>query len=598
MAELAPEQPRRAFEEQPLARPPAGRWTGAQTRAQFAAIAWLRWRILANSFRRKGGAGELIGQVFLWLMFGSLALVLVGGAGAVAYFLALHGRLDRIAWVLWAIFVLCQLLNIQLGQTATTFDPTQLIRFPLRRNTYVAIRLFFGLLTPANVAGTLMSLAVAVGIGAAVPALWVYAMVALAVFAATNVLFSRMIFAWVDRWLSTRRAREIFTGVMLAGSLGIQWANFTFNPAYNHGHRAQAYGISPRQAQFVTHLYARAQPWLAVMPPELASTSLVQAKQADAASFAGYTLAAALYGGLFLLVFALRMRTEFAGESLSDAAGGGPRKTATAKTAKPAASSAAVAPVAAVAGGFEGAAGSRVSAVVVTVLGKEILYVRRHMGILYALVMPIFLVLIFASRFAARSSSIWIFPGAVAYTLLAIAPLSYNSFGYEAAGSQLYFLAPVRMRDVLLAKNLMGFGMALVEVGLIFAIITYMTGLPSPQTAVAALLWAVGTLAINAIFGNRRSLSTPKKVNVQRMATKQTSQLSAFIALGVLMASAVVAAGLFGLCLWLHQMWALVPIFAVFAAMGVGLYVQSLGSVDRYAMEHREELFLELCKQN
>ena len=567
-------------------------WTTGQTRAQFAAIAWLRWRMTANSFRRKGGAGELIGQVVLWLLLLALALVFVLGAGAGAYALALRGRLDRIAWVLWGIFVVCQLLNIQMGQTATTFDPTQLIRFPLRRETYVAIRLFFGMLTPANVTGTLMAAAVAVGIGVAVPGLWLYAVVVMAVFAATNVLFSRMIFAWVDRWLSTRRAREIFTGVIFAVSLGIQWANFTFNPAYNHGHWARVQGISPQQMEFATRLLERTKPWLAVMPPELAGTSLMRARHAEVASFAGYTLAVAMYGAMFLLVFALRMRTEFAGESLSDAAGGGPRRAAAAKTARPAARDGANA-----ASGVE-AAGSRASAVIATMLGKEILYVRRHMGILYGLVMPIFLVLIFAGKFAARSSSVWIFPGAVAYTLLAIAPLSYNSFGYEAAGSQLYFLAPVRMRDVMLAKNLLSFGMALAEVLLIFMIISYMAGVPSLPTTLAAGLWAAGTLAINMIFGNRRSISTPKKVNPQRMANKQTSPLSAFIALGVLLASAGVAAGLFGLCLWMRQMWAMVPVFAIFAAVGVGLYVQSLGSVDQYAMDHREELFLELCKQS
>lgn len=571
-------------------------WTAAQTRAQFRAIAWLRWRITANSFRRKGGAGELMGQIFGWVMFVGFMLALVLGAGAMAFVFAQRGRLDRIAWVLWAIFVVCQLLNIQLGQTATTFDPTQLIRFPLRRDTYVAIRLFFGMLTPANVAGTLMSLAVAAGIGVAMPGLWLYAVVVMAVFAAANVLLSRMIFAWVDRWLATRRAREIFTGVIFAVSLGIQWANFTFNPAYNHGHGGQTHGLSPQHMKVATQLFERTKPLLAVMPPELVGTSLIRARHAQVASFAAFTLAVALYGALFLLVFALRMRTEFAGESLSDATGGGPRKAAAAMTARPAASAAvgAVAPVAA--SGFEAAAGSPVLAVIATMLGKEILYVRRHMGILYGLVMPIFLVLIFAGKFAARSNSVWIFPAAVAYTLLAIAPLSYNSFGYEAAGSQLYFLAPVRMRDVMLAKNLLSFGMALVEVLLIFVIISSMAGMPSLPIAVAALLWATGTLGVNMILANRRSISTPKKVNPQRMANKQTSQLSAFIALGVLMASAAVAAGLFGLCLWLHQMWALVPVFAIFAAVGVGLYVESLGSVDRYAMDHREELFLELCK--
>jgi hypothetical protein len=59
-----------------------------------------------------------------------------------------------------------------------------------------------------------------------------------------------------------------------------------------------------------------------------------------------------------------------------------------------------------------------------------------------------------------------------------------------------------------------------------------------------------------------------------------------------------VAAGLFGLCFWLHQMWAVVPVFAIFAAVGVGFYLQTLKSLDRYALNHREELLLELCKQS
>jgi ABC-2 type transport system permease protein len=137
-------------------------WTAGQTRAQFAAIAWLRWQILRNGLRRKGGAGELVGVVLLSLLFLSLVLGVVVGAGFGAYFMVAKGHLTWIVGLLWGIFVLCQLLNIQLGQPTTTFDPTQLIRFPMKVETYVGMRLFFGLLTPANVAGTLTSVAVAV----------------------------------------------------------------------------------------------------------------------------------------------------------------------------------------------------------------------------------------------------------------------------------------------------------------------------------------------------------------------------------------------------------------------------------------------------
>ncbi len=368
----------------------------------------------------------------------------------------------------------------------------------------MGIRLFFGLLTPANVAGTLTSLAVAVGIALAAPRLWLYALIMMAVFAATNMFFSRMIFAWVDRWLSTRRAREVFTAIIFAGSLGIQWANFTFNPAYNHNHKTHAYVMSQQKFGFVGQLIVKVEPWLKPLPPELASTSLIKAKEGAVAGFAGYTLAAGAWAGLFLLVFALRMRTEFRGENLSDGAiavVGSPTKTKAVRVS----SVAVAAPLsAAAASEFAVAGRARVWAVIENVLGKEILYVRRSTGILYGLVMPIFLVMIFAGKFATRSSagSMWVFPAAVAYALLVICPMSYNSLGMETTGAQLYFMAPVRMRDILLAKNLLGSLMAVVEILLIFVIISYVAGVPSLQTAVAAVLWAAGTLAVNMIFGN------------------------------------------------------------------------------------------------
>ncbi len=98
------------------------------------------------------------------------------------------------------------------------------------------------------------------------------------------------------------------------------------------------------------------------------------------------------------------------------------------------------------------------------------------------------------------------------------------------------------------------------------------------------------------IFANRRSLASPKRVDSQRMLRRQASQMSALIAMAVLTVSSGVAAAIFGLCFWLHVMWALTPLFAIFATVGVMVYLQSLNSVDRYAMEHREDLLLELCK--
>ncbi len=599
MAELETPSP-------PSPHAPAVAWTPTQTRAQFAAIAWLRWRITVNSLSRRGGAGELAGRAVTTLIFLAILILWLGGAGVGGFLFASHAHIYRIAWLLWGIFLLCQILNIQFGQRATNFDPTQLIRFPMRAGTYVEIRLFFGMLTAANVTGTLMAAAVAGGITIAAPALGLYAFLAMAAFAAANALFSRMIFAWVDRWLSTRRAREAVTALLLAFSLVAQWANFTFNPAYNnHHHGTHAYQLSQQHQAWVSHLIQSSGPVLAMLPPHLAAASLTAAEHGDPLRFLADSLAVAAYAALFLLVFALRMLKEFRGETLSEAADGVRKpKTNSAKLrpastavftqsalwpAEPAArASAPVKPA---------ACQSRLLELVVTVLSKEILYARRNMGILYGLLMPIFLVLIFASRFASLgNSALWTFPAAVGYSLLVICPLTYNIFGLDGPGVQIFFFAPVRLRDVVLAKNMLGVVLAVFEIVLIFLLIAEMAGVPSPKITLATLFWAAGTLALNLIFGNRRSIASPKRIDPQRVARKQTSPLSALISLAFLILCAGLAVLLYGLCFSLHALWALPLAMALFAGISVAAYAQSLRSMDEYALQHREDLMREICK--
>jgi ABC-2 type transport system permease protein len=588
--------------------PAPSAWTPAQTRAQFAAIVWLRWRITVNSLARRGGAGELAGRAVTAMIFLGLLFFLVVAAGVAGFFFAAKGHLDRIAWLLWGVFLLCQLLNIQLGQPAVNFDPTQLIRFPMRESIYVEIRLFFGMLTPANLAGTLMAAAAALGIAIATPSLWLYALIALGAFAATQVLFSRMLFAWVDRWLATRRAREALTAVLLALLVGVQWANFALNPVYDH-HRTSAFHLSQQHLAWASPLIRISGPALKLLPPELAASALTAASHGSSLRFALGTLGDLAYAVLFLLIFALRMLREFHGENLSEAAAGarpGRADPATmhASTAAPARRAAAADSEPAdwpstplTPSGATAATQRRVLDIILTGLQKEILYARRNWGVLYALIMPPLMILIFANRFSsAGKSPIWLFPAAVAYILLAVYPLSYNSFGMDGTGVQVYFLAPVRLRDVVLAKNLLIALIAAIEVILIFCLISFQAGVPSPNIVLATLLWAAGTLAVNLIFGNQRSLSAPKQVDPQRMLQRQSSQLSALISLAVLAGCYGLAALFFMACLWLHALWALAPASACFAAAGAGAYELHLRSVDQSALQHREALMEELCR--
>jgi len=563
---------------------PTSRWSARQTRAQYAAIAYLRWRITLNSYRRKGGAGELVGRIILYLVFGSFAIGLMVFAAGMSYLAASKNQLNHVDVILWGTFVLCQLTNIQLGQPGTTFDPTQLIRFPMRVGNYIAVRLFFGLLSPANIIGALLSLAIAVGVSIAIPSLWLYALLALAVFAAVNALFSRMIFAWVDRWLSTRRAREVFMGLVFAVSIGFQYLNFTYNPAYDHHHTHNVTAQLPTALR----VYHHAQPFIAVFPPGLISNALVAATHGRNAAFLAATFGCALFGVVFFAIFAWRMSTEFRGENLSDAAN--------AVSTKPKATHL-PSPTLAPATTQMATRRFGLNPTVFAVLGKEFLQVRRNTGIFYGMIAPVVFVFLFAGKLATRSNAHWVFPAALAYTLMGIAPLSYNSFGLEGAGSQFYFLAPVRLRDVFLAKNLLNFLLALIEMAAVFAIISYVAMPPTLTMIAAGLLWATATLLLTTTLGNRRSVTTPKKIDLGRTASKQSSPLSSLIALGILLGSAAVGVALLLLATYLHTSWILLPTLAALAAGALMVYLQGLRSIDSFTLAHRDELFEVLCKQ-
>ena len=563
---------------------------------QFRAIAWLRWRIFANGFRRKGGTAELIGRILLLPLLGSLVLLPAGLAGFFAWRLAVLGTLGQLPLVLWAAFGLTQLLNINLGQPGTTFDPTELIRFPLPLRDYVLVRLCFGLLSPANVAVTLMSFAVFVGLTLARPRLWLWTLLATVAFGLANVLFSRMIFAWVDRWLSTRRAREAFTGLIFAASLLFQYLNVTYNPGFQSSH---ARAVRPANLHRAQALESRLHPWLRWLPPELTGAAVLSAEHREFPSSLARDGLVFLYAAGFLLVYASRMRTEYRGENLSDVANAvrtTPRRPA-------------IAP----AGTAAGATGTRALALshpaaslrpsgllpasLGPLLGKELLVMRRNTGLLYGVVAPTVMVFLFAGRLSLRGGSQWLLLLAVGYALLGLAPMSYNSFGLEGPGSQFYFMAPVPLREVFFAKNFMQFLLALFEVCAVIAIVAYVAGRPHVDNMLFVLLWAAATLLLNTTLGNLRSIAAPKKINPGKSLNRAQSQVSAWIAIGVLVGCMALGASFQFLGVYLHRNWIALGLMSLFAAGAVLVYGQGLRGIERYAMDRREQLFEELGKK-
>ncbi len=562
-------------------------WTTAQSQAQFTAITRLRWRMLRNGLRRKGGVGDLLATLVLIPIFAAVVIFPTVGSGAAAFYFASKGDFGKIAIILWAIFALCQLASIQLGQPGTTFDPTQLIRFPVNFAGYAAIRTFFGLLSPANAISTLASFTVAVGITVARPGLWVYAFTALAAFAVTNIFFTRMVFAWVDRWLSTRRAREIFTGVLVIGSLGFQYLNFTFNPGLQRGHQSHARAAA--RLATATDFYHRAEPVLALLPPGLTVNAVIAGNTGRIGLFAAEVLGTLLFASLFFAIFAMRLYKEFRGENFSDVANAVANPTAKKATGT----------LAATAPGLpepSSAPHSAASQTIAAVFQKEFITLRRNTGIFYSLVAPLVMVVLFANMRAARAPVYILFPSAVAYTLMGIAPLCYNSLGLEAAGIQFFFLAPVRMRNVFVAKNLMNAGLAFIEIVAVFIAISYVSHAPSPMMTLSVLLWAVFTMSVTLAVGNWRSVTAPKKIDPARTANKQASPLSALLSIGLLLVCAGAGASVMLLANYFSAPWILPPSMLVLALGGVSVYVKSLGTLDQLLADNRDTLSEVLCK--
>jgi ABC-2 type transport system permease protein len=124
--------------------PPNQIWTSAQSRAQFTALAQLRWSIFRNAFRRKGGTGELIGRLLILPVLAVIAIFPILGAGFGAYLLVSTDRLAMLSAITWGVFLLWQLVVLNISAPGLSFDINTIIRFPLSFPRYLTARLFFG----------------------------------------------------------------------------------------------------------------------------------------------------------------------------------------------------------------------------------------------------------------------------------------------------------------------------------------------------------------------------------------------------------------------------------------------------------------------
>lgn len=558
---------------------------------QFRAVAFLRYRLFINSFRAKSAKADLVAR-FIGLPFIAFIVLSIGtGAFAAGAAATRHGEFQIIAGIFWAIFLLQIVTSINIAPPGLSFDPESLIRFPLSFTRYLVIRLFLGLLSVSTLAGTLALFSAAIGISVAAPTLAPIAFLSALSLAFSNMLFTRMVFAWVDRWLSTRRARELFTALIFLFSIGVQYLNVTFNGVGRHTSHAQ------QQAKITGSLrmYHSLQPVLLRLPPGLAASSILDVSQDHLvlATFSNFGIL--LFSALFLAVFALRMQREYRGENLSDSIANSPLSKASVV------STALTQPFRATQSKDSRDAHSlpttpHLPPIISACLRKELLYVRRNTTQFYGLVAPLAMVFLFAGRVGSFARTGYTFPAAVTYSLLGVSALAYNCFGLDASGIQFYFLAPVRLRTVILAKNLFGFSLTAIQIALVFVVLCFTSGRPPLLITLTTLCWAVFAALSNVTLGNIRSLTAPKKIDPGKLSRKQASQLSALMSIGLMLTLSAVGYGLLALAQTVHLLWLPIPILLALAFGAFSLYLAGLNRVDRIALRNRQTLIEELCK--
>jgi ABC-2 type transport system permease protein len=554
-------------------------WPAA--RDQFAAIAQLRWRVFVNSLRTLRGRLEMVSWAVMGMGFAILGLGGMIGLGTAAWYFVSHGETEWLSALLWAVFLYWQLFPVMATAFTESFDSTNFLRFPLPYRSYFFIRLAYGALEPATIVASLWVLGMAAGIGVASPLLLPWAALVLAAFACFNIFLNRAIFAWIERWLARRKSREILGVVFFLLIIGFQFVGPLMGRLGRHSHHS----LSPYAAVLV--------PGERLLPPGLAGAALSRLTQGHAALALGAFALLCAYAGACLWILDVRLRAQFHGESMSESlAPAAPREMQ-----QPARL------------GWELPG---ISGPVAAVFEKEIRYLSRSSPMLFTLLMPIVVLFIFrldrsamGTRNAVASPhyhplpfeiSAYAFPVGVAYALLILTNLIYNSLGADDGGVQLYFVFPVRFRDVLLGKNLVHATVMCLETVLLWIAARLMFGPPAFGIVLATLAALLFAAAVNFSVGDCLSVFSPKKIDFGVFGKQRAAGTTVFAGLGAQVAVFGLVALTFVLGHYFGGIWLAVVLNLALAAVALAGYAIVLGRMDNLARTRRETLITELSR--
>ncbi|HEY6467951.1 MAG TPA: hypothetical protein VIY69_18260 [Candidatus Acidoferrales bacterium] len=555
MADLAPKAPS-------LAVPEMG--------AQLSAIARLRWQILQNSLRTMRGRLEIVSWVFIGLWFAALGLGGAFGIAAGTWWMLTHNYSEWLPALFWPIFAFWIFFPLVATAFTEVFDSANLLRYPLRYSSFFLVNLIYGSLDGGTIVGVLWLLGVAIGASMAEPALAPWILLALVIFGVTNIFLVRTLFAWIDRWLAQRKTREIMGVIFFLLIIGFEFIGPLTNRIRRHHYQLPAYVAQSIVVQ-------------RFLPPGLAAAAIGGAVRTDWQTAGGSLLFLACYAAAFCLLFHVRLRGQYGGESFSEAA---PRMKAPKE-------------------GLETQAGwslPGLSAQITAVMEKEARYLSRSGPMLFALLMPAVVLLLFHMGGRPGRPSVLsanpdlAFPAGAAYALLLLTNLIYNSFGADGTGVQFFYLAPVRMRSVVIAKNLTHSAVIFLEICLVWLATYLMYGAPALAVVVATLLGVLFAAPLDFCAGNILSLYAPKKYDYGAFGRQRAPGVAVLASFGVQALTIGVAVVAVLVARHYGSLWLAAAIFAVLAVLSLALYQGVLGRIDGIAALKRESLISIIAK--
>ncbi len=552
---------------------------------QIRLVGRLRWMLFKNSLRNVKGRFEAVSSGILWLMM--TGIVFGGGIfmGIATYFLVAQNRWPWLAGLTWLVFLFWQIYPIFAATVGAQFDFSNLLRFPLRFGSFLALSLVYGLFDPGAVASCFWLFCMWIGIGIARPAMLPWAFLTLLVFAAVNLFFARMLLAWIEKWLARRRTREILGFVFVLMIICIQ----LIGPAIQH---FQNHHTSFQGGPLFALL-----PVANALPPGLTGRALQSGLAVNFASAGQSLLFLALYAAAFFWLLRVRLVAQYHGENLSETS------SIAAPVAAPARKASAPSTSGAAASSWEIPGLSRP---VAAIFEKEIRYAMRSGIMLLNFIIPVLLIILLAfgphrthghDDFFRRAPQM-IFPLAIAYTLLIQTNWVFNCFAFESTGIQFLLISPVRFRDIMLGKNLFLALISAIEALLVWAAVSVVFA-PPPLVIIAASLAGLlyATIA-NCAIGNILSVCYPRRLEFGVFRQKKQSGISVFF--GLVTQAVLIGLGALVFVVatqFLHRAILAVPVFLAFALLALIGYRFSLARIDRLAMSHRETLTAELCRQ-